>query len=543
MIQLRNLEVTASLFGLNPANIKKCRVLEIGCADGTNLLPFAVEFPDSTFVGVDLAAEQIRKAAELAQCLHLQNVEFHAANVTDSDLLNLTVPFDYILVPGVFSWITDSERQSLLQVLQKHLAPTGVAAVSFNVLPGWNFREPLREFIRRHVKQFADPVRQVQEARLAVRFLAKASTQDSVHRKLYSEVHRIFATASDHYIFHDYISDRNQPFYFSSFVDMLTDHQLQFVAECDFCHNVGLGLNSEAKQAADLSPILDREQLIDFVANTAYRRTMVSHQSAAVTRRLNHSSMTGLHLALAEKISELPSNLADTDPWQLDYQNGTLTTTEPLGKAAIQLLNGAWPLTRTVDQLYQDACRLLPEHLHVPAADSNLTSGSQVLAQSMLAAFAAGFVQVFKTPPNAARWPPLSASSMAPTTVPSAASLSQGEPAETKDETQTTSASSKPQTSRLLRLQAERGGRLVNLWHQNIGDLQPDELFVLSRLDGSRDLSVLAADLQQFFRANVSSPVSIDAAARLNQILNRLNAARLLQNTSPATPPEPSSDS
>lgn len=550
LIQLRNLEVTASLFGLNPADIKKCRVLEIGCADGTNLLPFAVEFPDSTFVGIDLAAMQIQQAADVASRLELRNVQFYAANVADYQSLGIAGPFDYILVPGVFSWVTDAERQALLQLLQQHLATNGVAAVSFNVLPGWSFREPLREFIRRHVRAFAEPDRQVQEARKAVRFLAEASIHATAHQKLYADVHQIFETASDHYIFHDYISDRNQPLYFHEFVTMLTDQQLQFVAECDFCHTVGLGLSSLARTVVDQSPVLDREQLIDFVAGNAYRRAMVCHQSETVTRRLNHSSMTGLHLALVQHFSELPPNHADADSWQLDYPNGTLTTTEPLGKAALRLLNNVWPQTRTVEQLYDDACQILPENLHLPATDSNLTSGREVLAQSMLAAYAAGLVQVYKTPPNTARWPPPSASSSEQTTAPSAASLppekldgrigeaNRGEP---NREAQT--ATSRPTTSRLLRLQAARGGRLVNLWHQNIVDLQPDEMFVLSRLDGSRDLSALAADLQIYCSQQSSLPSITDPAIRLTQILNRLNTARLLQNAEPATPPEPSSDS
>jgi len=37
----------ARLYGLNPPPIRRCRVLELGCADGGNLLPMAVALPDS----------------------------------------------------------------------------------------------------------------------------------------------------------------------------------------------------------------------------------------------------------------------------------------------------------------------------------------------------------------------------------------------------------------------------------------------------------------------------------------------------------------
>ncbi|MEO1982849.1 MAG: class I SAM-dependent methyltransferase [Fuerstiella sp.] len=79
-IQLRNLEVVASMFGLHAAELRNCRVLEIGCADGTNLLPFAAEFPNSEFVGLDLAAAQIQEAESVAASLKIHNTRFLAKN-------------------------------------------------------------------------------------------------------------------------------------------------------------------------------------------------------------------------------------------------------------------------------------------------------------------------------------------------------------------------------------------------------------------------------------------------------------------------------
>ena len=49
------LATLATLFGLSPAPVERCRVLELGCGDGGNLLAMAFALPGSTFVGVDLA--------------------------------------------------------------------------------------------------------------------------------------------------------------------------------------------------------------------------------------------------------------------------------------------------------------------------------------------------------------------------------------------------------------------------------------------------------------------------------------------------------
>lgn len=47
------------LHGLEPAPVERCRVLELGCGDGGNLIPMALDLPESEFVGIDLSAPAI----------------------------------------------------------------------------------------------------------------------------------------------------------------------------------------------------------------------------------------------------------------------------------------------------------------------------------------------------------------------------------------------------------------------------------------------------------------------------------------------------
>ena len=53
------LATLGTLFGLNPAPVDHCRVLELGCGDGGNLLPLAELLPRSSFLGIDLARAAI----------------------------------------------------------------------------------------------------------------------------------------------------------------------------------------------------------------------------------------------------------------------------------------------------------------------------------------------------------------------------------------------------------------------------------------------------------------------------------------------------
>src|SRR5947207_11190578 len=53
------LATVALLYGLTAPPVERCRVLELGCADGGNLVPMAVTLPDAEFVGLDLSPRQI----------------------------------------------------------------------------------------------------------------------------------------------------------------------------------------------------------------------------------------------------------------------------------------------------------------------------------------------------------------------------------------------------------------------------------------------------------------------------------------------------
>jgi len=47
------------LFGIRAADPRECRVLELGCGQGTNLLALAERLPGSRFLGLDFSAPQI----------------------------------------------------------------------------------------------------------------------------------------------------------------------------------------------------------------------------------------------------------------------------------------------------------------------------------------------------------------------------------------------------------------------------------------------------------------------------------------------------
>jgi tRNA G46 methylase TrmB len=73
----------ARMMNLSPASAERCRVLELGCGDGTNLLGMAAALPGSTFV--DLSGNAIRAGVELAREAEFSNLTLHQADFAGLD--------------------------------------------------------------------------------------------------------------------------------------------------------------------------------------------------------------------------------------------------------------------------------------------------------------------------------------------------------------------------------------------------------------------------------------------------------------------------
>lgn len=149
------LAVIATLHGMSPPPIERARVLELGCASGGNLLPIADQFPEGTFLGLDLSSRQIQDGQRLIERAGLKNVELR-----HQDILTFDAPpesFDYILCHGVFSWVPDAVQRKILDICGKCLSPNGVAYVSYNTYPGWHMRGMVRDIMRYRAQFFDKP--------------------------------------------------------------------------------------------------------------------------------------------------------------------------------------------------------------------------------------------------------------------------------------------------------------------------------------------------------------------------------------------------
>src|SRR4051794_15066241 len=117
------LATLATLFGMRTAPVEQCRVLELGCGDGANLIPMALVMPESHFLGLDLAGAPIGRGRETIEALGLRNVELRQEDLRAfaTNVDGEQEPFDFIVAHGVYSWVPEDVREALLSIYQRWL--------------------------------------------------------------------------------------------------------------------------------------------------------------------------------------------------------------------------------------------------------------------------------------------------------------------------------------------------------------------------------------------------------------------------------------
>lgn len=276
----RRLQATAHLLGLGTPAPAECRVLELGCAVGGNIVPMAYSLPKAQLVGIDLVASQIETAKKFAAASLVQNLDLRAANITD--VTPEWGEFDYIIAHGVFSWVPHDVADKVLRICAEQLTPNGLAYISFNTYPGWHVRMWAREAMLFHAEQFADPIDKVRAGRDFILALAQSPVVSSL---LKGEV-QYLQGKPDSYVLHEYLESTNQPFYFRDFASRIGTHGLQYVG--DALQNGMVAAQNwppfRSWMEANRDDLIRREQYADFVRNREFRRALICRGDLTIDR-------------------------------------------------------------------------------------------------------------------------------------------------------------------------------------------------------------------------------------------------------------------
>lgn len=346
---VEHLEALAFLFGLDAPSPATARVLELGCAAGGNLIPFAARHPNATALGVDLSSVQVAQGVAAVRQAGLQNIDLRVFNIAEIDAS--FGQFDYIVCHGVYSWVPADVQDAILRVCATNLAPHGVAYVSYNAYPGWKAREIVRDAMILRGAPREEPGEKLSYARGMLEFLEQFARPDSVLKKALEEVMPIMRDASASYLLHDFLEPFNSPCYLNEFAARAQGHGLTYLADAEpstmFVQNYGEKVRDPLLRECGGSQLL-MEQYLDFLVNRTFRQTLLVKQERAadIRYRLDSARLRLLEYAgVFACVDGTPITIDSREQPARAIRDIKITLRLPFQKAVVQVLDENYPAT------------------------------------------------------------------------------------------------------------------------------------------------------------------------------------------------------
>jgi SAM-dependent methyltransferase len=335
--------VAAILFGMTPAPVERCRVLEIGCNQGGNIIPMAFGLPDSEFTGIDLAPGTIARAQSRIEQLGLTNVRVHAMNLLDAgpDLGE----FDYIIAHGFYSWVPAEAREKLFAVCRRHLRPHGVAYVSYNTYPAGHLRMVSRDAMEFHaVRAGLSGEARAREGKAFLKFLSDSANASGIAKAVYQNEFERQSKRDDEGIFHDELNPHYSAFHFTDVMEAAARHGLQFLSETRLRDMLNPPLNPEVLQMLTRSAgddLIAFQQYLDFAMFRGFRETLLCHGEIRLHREGLADRVGGMWVA--SPLRKFGEEADGTLEFRVLHGKGSIRTKDAVIIAAIERLQQIWP--------------------------------------------------------------------------------------------------------------------------------------------------------------------------------------------------------
>ena len=282
----RNLAALAILSGIEPPPLSGCRVLEVGCNDGGNLTPIALNYPNSDCIGIDLAETPIQAATEYAAAAGAGNVRYFAMNLMD--WTGELGQFDYIIAHGFYSWVPSLVRARLLEICANSLTPNGLAFISYNAYPGCYFRKYVSGLLRIYTRNIESPKEKVARALEISRSILASPPKGAKESIMHDELKDILEK-SPSVIYHDDLAAVNDAFTITEFSDHLSAAGLQLLRDADPARDGATNANGPAESW------LEKRQLADYIAARRFRESIVCRARLVPQRESTPAQYGRLH--------------------------------------------------------------------------------------------------------------------------------------------------------------------------------------------------------------------------------------------------------
>lgn len=186
--------------------------------------------------------------------------------------------FDFIGLHGIWSWISDENRQVIVDFIRKKLKVGGVLYISYNTQPGWAAMVPMRDLLTEHAEVMgangAGIVSRIDGAMdFAEKLLATNPLFSRANPQVSERINQIKGQ-DRHYVAHEYFNRDWQPMAFAQMARWLQPAKLSWACSANYIDAID-AVSLSADQQKLLASIPDpmfRQTTRDFCVNQQFRK-------------------------------------------------------------------------------------------------------------------------------------------------------------------------------------------------------------------------------------------------------------------------------
>jgi SAM-dependent methyltransferase len=282
---------------------------ELGCGHGFTTAILAAANPKGSFWGIDFNPTHIASAEQLARAAAIGNVTFVEQSFAEA--LRSDLPrFDFISLHGIWSWVSRSNRQAIVDLIYARLKPGGVVYISYNAMPGWAQNSPLRQLFVEWLRGQGEVTAERVNGALA--FAEKVRKTGAAYFELNPQSGKrleAIANMSRNYVAHEYFNREWSPSYHSDVAADLAAAKLSFAAPSLISEHLDfLMMKPEALELLkEVSDPTAKETVRDYFVNQQFRRDLFTRGARQLSQRERNERLLATRLALRVPPPSLPT--------------------------------------------------------------------------------------------------------------------------------------------------------------------------------------------------------------------------------------------